>query len=307
MKVDNNFLQSKYWRKVKENLGNETYDAGNVWFQTTPVPLLNKNIGYVPRPRLEEIDWKTLYDEGKRANCVYISIDPDNIKSGTNSVDSNFKTSIGKPTHLQENVILDISKDEEEILSAMKQKHRYNLKLAQKKGVEVRIGKDDKMLEEFLILYQETVERQNYFGRSSEYIKTVWNTLQQEVSEKPLSLIATAYYEGKPLSSWMLFLYEDTIYYPYGGSSSESKNVMATYQLVWKLILWGKENGYSKIDLWGIEPNSDDGFSRFKLGFGGEHIVYSDTIDLVIDENLYSLLKTGLSFRERFKFLMKWF
>jgi lipid II:glycine glycyltransferase (peptidoglycan interpeptide bridge formation enzyme) len=307
MKVNNNFLQSKYWRKVKENLGNKTFDAGEIWFQTTPLPIVNKNIGYIPRPRLEDINWKNLYEEGKKAGCVFISIDPDNLKSENPTIKSKLKTSLGKPTHLQENVILDISKSEEELLLGMKQKHRYNIKIAQKKGVEVKIGKDSKMLDEFLSLYQETVDRQNYFGRSSDYIKTVWNTLQTEVSEKPLALIITAYLEGKPLSSWMLFLFEDTIYYPYGGSSSESKNVMATYLLVWELIKWGKKNGYTKLDLWGIETKSDDGFSRFKLGFGGNHIVYSDTIDLVIDENLYSVLKIGLSLREQFKFLMKWF
>lgn len=302
-----NFLQSQYWRTIKEKLGNKTYSSGNVWFQTTKVPGLNRYIGYVPRPKLSEIDWNQLYEEGKKANCVYISIDPDDLKVEGNRIQTEHTLHQGTPTHLQENVILDISKTEDELLAAMKQKHRYNLKLAQKKNVVVKISGEEAMFEEFLKLYAETVKRQNYYGRSEEYLRTVWESLKQETTEKPLSLIATAYFEGKPLSSWMLFLYGDTIYYPYGGSSEENKNVMATYSLVWELIRWGKQNGYTKVDLWGIEPGSDDGFSRFKLGFGGEYIVYADTIDLVIDSNLYSSIKAAFKLREKFKFTMKWF
>lgn len=297
--MEKHFLQSEYWREIKENLGNKTYDAGNIWFQTTKVPGLNKYIGYVPRATLKDIDWKLLYVAGKKANCVYISVDPlnQNLDKTHKVQDTKYKLLQGIPTHLQENVVIDISKSEEDLLSNMKQKHRYNLKLSQKKGVKFKIGDSEEMFEEFLKLYNETVQRQNYFGRSEEYLRTVWNNLAEDNRS-----IATVYFEGKPLSSWMLFLYEDTIYYPYGGSSDEYKNVMATYTLVWELIKWGKERGFKYIDLWGIEKDKKgeyDGFSRFKLGFGGGHIFYEDTIDLVIDSKLYLVIKFFVTLREK--------
>lgn len=68
--------------------------------------------------------------------------------------------------------------------------------------------------------------------------------------------IAIAYYEGKPLTAWMLFLGEKVIYYPYGGSSDEHRNVMSTYGLVWQIIQWGRENGYEYLDLWGLSTNA---------------------------------------------------
>jgi len=307
------FLQSKYWREIKEKLGNKTFDAGNIWFQTTKVPFLNKYIGYVPRPTLEDIDWDLLYSKAKEAGCIYVSIDPVNTKA-EQSLFYGRKYTIkkGTPTHLQENVVIDFSKSEEELLANMKQKHRYNLKLAQKKGVEVKIGESDEMFDEFINLYKKTVLRQKYFGRSEEYIRTVWSHLKDQKSEKPLTLIATAYFEGTPLSSWMLFLFEDTIYYPYGGSSDEHRNVMATYLLVWEIIKYGKNNGYRYLDLWGIEQKKGkqneaeyDSFSRFKLGFGGQHIVYEDTVDLVIENKLYPLVNLAQNLRESSRFIKR--
>lgn len=323
------FLQSQQWRDIKEKLGNKTFDAGKVWFQTTKVPALNKFIGYIPRAKLEDIDWNLLKEAGQKANCVYISIDPSDLNVDTRDLILELKGknpklsfSNGIPTHLIENAVIDISKSEDELLANMKQKHRYNLKLSQKNGVQFKIGSSEEMFEEFLKLYNETVKRQNYFGRSENYLRTVWGELGSEKRETgsfeqtgdsqqaAQTMIATVYYEGKALSSWMLFLYEDTIYYPYGGSSDEHKNVMATYTLVWELIKWGKEHNYKYLDLWGIEKDSRgeyDGFSRFKLGFGGDHIIYEDTIDFVIDKGLYSFLKVAQNLREKSSIVKKIF
>jgi len=317
------FLQSQIWKECKRNLGNEIFDVGQYFFHTTKLPILPRTIGYMPRPNLRAINWDNLIQKGLDAKAIFITIDPENFKSEiVDSVDyvnkklqslktQNPKVKLaalpGNPVHLQENILLDLSKPSEELLTSMKQKHRYNLKLAAKKGVEVDITDTDKALEEFLQLYQQTIDRHEYNGRSAEYIYKVWKTYKemavQGTNNKADIQIATAYFENKPLASWMLFIYEDTIYYPYGGSSDESKNVMAPYALAWAITEWGKAKGYKWFDLWGIKKNKEfstdgvseeleyDGYSRFKVGFGGEHFVHANTVDVVLDAILYKGLK----------------
>lgn len=308
------FLQSQIWKECKRNLGNQIFDVDNYFFQTTKLPVGTKTIGYMPRPNLRSINYKELVEKAIEAKAIYITIDPENLKSEIphaldyvekklENINPKIKVRHGKPVHLQENILLNLAKPSEELLSSMKQKHRYNLKLAAKKGVEVDIGDSDKMLEEFLQLYQETVDRKEYNGRSVEYIYTVWKTIKEYKGEDKCDVqIATAYYQNKPLASWMLFLYGDTIYYPYGGSSAEMKNIMAPYALVWAIVEWGKSKDYKWFDLWGIKSlqnpeEAEDGeplydsFSRFKVGFGGDKVVHADTVDIVLEPLIYKALK----------------
>jgi len=201
---------------------------------------------------------------------------------------------------------MDLTKREEELLSAMKQKHRYNIKIAKKNNVEVKIDNSKESINTFVKLHEETVTRQEYNDRDSNYIKKVWEVLNEiQVLDPgfethiPETFIATAYFEGKPLGSWFLIGFGDTLYYPYGGSSEEHKNVMANYLLVWEVIKFGQHKGYKKLDLMGVLPDKSDGYSRFKVGFGGQEIEYADTIDLVIDPLIYKVVKS-LSFLRNF-------
>ncbi len=300
----NHFLNSIYWKKVKEALGNKVYDADGTWFQTTKLPKLNKYIGYIPRADLTKIDLNEICKKAKEENCVYVSIDPDNLKSEINenqlsTINHQLTTRKGRPTQLQATIIMDLTKREEELLSAMKQKHRYNIKIAKKNNVEIKIDNSKESVETFVKLHEETVTRQEYNDRDSSYIKKVWEVLNEiQVlhpdfeSHIPETFIATAYFEGKPLASWFLIGFGDTLYYPYGGSSEENKNVMATYLLVWEVIKFGQQKGYKKLDLMGVLPDKSDGYSRFKVGFGGEEVVYADTVDIVIDPLMYKLVKS---------------
>jgi peptidoglycan pentaglycine glycine transferase (the first glycine) len=306
----NHFLQSQYWRACKDKLGNKTYSVGDYFFQTTKLPIFKGNVGYMPRVDLTKIDWQLLLELGKSANCVFITVDPLNLfdEFEIKPEDSKeFKVAKGIPVHMQKTLILDLEKSEEELLSQMKQKHRYNIKVATKHGVVVKIDDSEDSFETFIKLYQKTVQRQGYSARNENYIRTVWEELRDFGSELPLVTIATAYYQGKPLVSWMLFLYGDTIIYPYGGSSEEFRNVMAPYAIAWEIIKWGKENGYKKFDLFGLENEENDGYTRFKLGFGGDVIKYADTVDLVIDEKKYRVVKLAYKLREKVGILKKLF
>jgi peptidoglycan pentaglycine glycine transferase (the first glycine) len=181
----------------------------------------------------------------------------------------------------------------------MKPKTRYNVRLALKKGVEVSIRDDEEAFNTFLELFFATVRRQNYFGRGEDYYKQIWKILQPAGKAK----IAIASYEGIPLTAWMLFLGENVIYYPYGGSSDQHRNLMATYALVWEIIRWGKGKGFKYLDLWGTlgpnakESDKDFGFHRFKTGWGGEELAYVQSYDMVISRLWYNLFKLGNGLR----------
>lgn len=293
-----NFLQSENWFKTKEELKNKCIKVDNYFFYLTRIPVLNKYVGYMPRVDIKNVDYTLLLELAKENQCIYVSIDPENLKSEVNTIEylKNLKldVEIGIPIHLQHTVIIDLSKSEEEILSSMKQKTRYNIKLAQKKGLKVSISNEDSELGIFLDLYESTVKRQNYSGRSIGYLKTVWKNFKDK------AYIATVYFEDKAIASWFLISEGETLTYVYGGSSQEYKNLMAPYLLAWEIVKFGKENGYHYFDLFGIKKNLEDGYSRFKIGFTNSYTEYADTVDIIVDKSLYNVFKFIVRLRKFF-------
>lgn len=282
-----NFLNSKYWKEVRKKTGNKIVDVDeNLWIQTTKIPLFNKSGGYIPRADISNIDFDKLKSVAKNNGIFFIKIDPSNNES--TALKESAKLS--KPVQYQHTTVLNLEQNEEEFLSKLKSKHRYNLKVAQKNAVRVEISDSNEAFDTFIDLYKKTTLRQGYTGRSSKYLETVFKTLKE--FNKDLVYIATAYFEDRAVSSWMLFVYEDTIIYPYGGSSDENRNVMATYSLVYEIFKWGKHKGKKYFDLFGIdEKNPDSGYSRFKLGFGGEQLEFANTFDIVYNRFFYFFYK----------------
>ena len=103
-------------------------------------------------------------------------------------------------------------------------------------------------------------------------------------------------YQKKPLVAWMLLNFGDTLYYPYGGSSLEHKEVMASNWVAWEAIKLGKRLNFKIFDMWGaLAPDTDKndpwyGFHRFKEGYGGNHVEYIGTYDLILRSRLYTAL-----------------
>jgi lipid II:glycine glycyltransferase (peptidoglycan interpeptide bridge formation enzyme) len=101
------------------------------------------------------------------------------------------------------------------------------------------------------------------------------------------------------LSAWIVFVYGDTVYYPYGSSSRNRREVMAPTLLLWEIARWAKNKGIKKFDLWGaLGPPSADGpdehdpwygFHRFKQGFNPNLVEFIGSYDLVINKPLYFL------------------
>ena len=191
-------------------------------------------------------------------------------------------------------VLLDLSPPEEELLAQMKQKTRYNIRLAERKGVALRIGTED----DFAVLYRmyaETSLRDGFVIRDEEYYKTVWQTFLVDVpvsvSSSPSSITTPhdatlrarspftepliAEVDNEPVAAIFIFYFAERAYYVYGMSRNAHREKMPTYFLQWEAMKRAKARGCTVYDLWGApdvfdESDSMWGVYRFKEGLGGK-------------------------------------
>jgi lipid II:glycine glycyltransferase (peptidoglycan interpeptide bridge formation enzyme) len=166
--------------------------------------------------------------------------------------------------------------------------------VAQRHGVEVVEDNSDEAFEQYWKLMEETTKRQQFYAHTKQYHQLQWETLKtSNVKNALTSHLFLAKYQGKVLTAWLLFVFKDTLYYPYGASSREHKEVMHSSLMMWEAVRFGKRLGLREFDLWGaMGPNPDPndswfGFHTFKERFGPEHGEFVGSYDLVIDPVLY--------------------
>ena len=129
----------------------------------------------------------------------------------------------------------------------------------------------------------------------------MWETLcptQNKLDTDRLTAhLFLAKYKEQTLAAWILFVYKDVLYYPYGASSSLRRETMASNLMMWEAIKFGKKLGLKKFDMWGALSNNPDkndpwyGFHRFKQGYGPKHIEFAGSFDLVVNVLLYDIYK----------------
>ena len=169
-------------------------------------------------------------------------------------------------------VLVDLKSTEDEILMRMKPKTRYNVRLAGKKGVTVRVGTVDD-LPALYKMYAETSVRDGFVIRNEEYYMTVWKLFMQSIEPSTVPLIAEV--DGEPVAAIFLFMFAGRGYYVYGMSRNAHREKMPTYLLQWEAMLHAKSNGCTTYDLWGAPETFDEsdsmwGVYRFKEGLGGD-------------------------------------
>lgn len=189
-------------------------------------------------------------------------------------------------------IVLDLTQKESDLLQRMKPKTRYNIKLALRKGVEVRsMGIEG--LKIWYDLYHETALRNGLFINDYLYFETMFaSKMEGEDNEVKVQLLV-AYYDDIPLSAMFLVLSSYRATYLYGASSSQMRNVMSTYALQWKAIQIAKANNCFEYDMFGIAPSPNPshpmyGLYKFKQGFGGEIYHQLGCWDYPIEEDKYN-------------------
>jgi lipid II:glycine glycyltransferase (peptidoglycan interpeptide bridge formation enzyme) len=194
-------------------------------------------------------------------------------------------------------IVIDLRPSEEAILGAMKQKTRYNIRLAEKKGVTVRLGTAAD-LTAFNRLMTATGQRDGFGIHPPQYYRVA-----HELFAPEHAALWLAEFEGRPLAGVMVFTCGDTAAYLYGASSDEERQRMPAYAAQWAAIRWAKARGCTSYDLWGI-PDVDEGqleagftdrqdglwpVYRFKRGFGGEIKRTVGAADRVYNQLLHRL------------------
>lgn len=310
--VVNHPLQSWEWGEFRKKTGREVIRLAlldkkklKAGYQLTvhPIPRLGYNVIYFPKgPKPDKRLINALTSLGKKEKAVLVKLEPNVIADEKNSkpeVWQDLDLRPGEPIFTKHTFHLDLTKGDDELMAAMKSKTRYNLRLSQKHGVKVVEDNSDKAFKAYLKLMAETTKRQGFYAHTPDYHRKMWETL------KPSGMVhlLVAKYKNKPLVAWVLFKFQDVLYYPYGWSTREQQNVMASYAMMWEAIQFGKKQGCKLFDLWGTpgpDPSPDDpwfGFHRFKVGFGAKVVEFVGTYDLVIDHRFYPLFNLGNALR----------
>jgi peptidoglycan pentaglycine glycine transferase (the first glycine) len=295
-------LQSWAWGAFKSRQG---WQAVPLLFQSEgkPVaaamvlrrrlPLLPASVLYVPRG--PALDW---YDEvlvaqvlgelerlAQHQRAVLLKIDPDvyfpdaaphfsprpaNAPQLSELLRARGWQLSAQPIQFANTVLLNLSHPEEDLLAGMKQKSRYNTRLACRRGVTVRVGTEADLCL-FFDLYAETARRDGFPVRPREYYLDVWSAFLDAGQARLL----LAEVEGEAVAGLILFLFGSTAWYMYGASSTHHRERMPNNLLQWEAIRQARTAGCGLYDLWGAPDRPDEsdpmwGVYRFKLGLGGE-------------------------------------
>jgi len=312
---DGGFLQSFEWGEFQEVFGRRVLrffvkDGDEVLMSATvfkyPLPM-EKSYLYIPYGPVvkKEVHLDKLQDAfsamllelkkiAKRNKSVFLKVEQEN--SPINLKNLKFKKS-QKDIQARETLILNIEKEEEEILREMKQKTRYNIRLASKKGVNVfEVPEKSAAFSMFYSLLEKTSERNTFSLHPKKYYENMIDMFFN--SEKGFTeKLYFAEYKGKILATALIGYFNGRATFLHGASSDEDKNIMAPYLLHWEIMKKAKEAGMKEYDFWGIVTSKTDpkkrkawqGFSRFKEGFGGEVVEYRGAYDLAFSKLWYFL------------------
>lgn len=186
---------------------------------------------------------------------------------------------------------LDLDKSVDDLMASFKEKWRYNIRLAARRGVTVDMNCPKSDLPKFYELLKETCERDGFLVRGLSYFENMWDVLEPAGY---MRLVLT-YYEGKPIAGAIAYLFGDKAMYTYGASSNEHRNVMPNHLMQWTMIQWAKESGCKWYDFRGVSPkkgSGDDhlqGLNRFKEGFSPRFLEYIGEYDMILSPGFYWL------------------
>ena len=313
--LDGGFLQSKHWINFQHKLKTTFYLIKSKKAQALVIenklPVVGKYL-YIPRGPIfteDQNDDQMLLAEIKKIavekKAGWIRVEPqktENLKEIKGML-----VKAGKNHQPAETLVLDLKKDLTEILAGMKQKTRYNIRLAEKKGTEIKISQKSEDLNIFWELVQETAQRDGVGFHEKAYYQKMLEAIPQE----NLSLMI-AYNKNKAVGAVLISFFGGVATYLHGASSSENRSLMANYLLQWEAIKKAKEKGMERYDFGGIAVNLNkkkwEGVTRFKKGFCSncEPLIFPGCYDLVLCPIRYFIYRVlqgtifKLAFRNKF-------
>lgn len=307
------FLQAWQWGEFQKTVNENVFragveDGGKLVAAATIIKKalpMGKKYFYCPRGPI--VNKSQIRAEGQAITKQIIELLCDAIKQIAREEDAMFlridptfqiadcQLPIAKTIDIEpsQTLILNLEKSEQELLKNMHPKTRYNINLAQKRGVKIVEAGSDRF-EEFWQLMCQTGERDNFRTHGISYYKEMLK------SDNDFIKLFFAEHKGKPISSIIAAFFGDTATYAHGASSNDDRNVMAPYLLQWHCVKLAKDSGHKYYDFYGINAKRWPGVTRFKKGFGGKEVNYPGTYDLVFDKNWYSVYKMVRKVRRTF-------
>jgi len=283
--------QSPGWGEFKTKMGTPAVRCDGVQLTLHKIPLIPYHIGYCPKVDPEKINWEGIKTAGKENRCVAIRFDCPNVikRVVSEEMEKAFqKHCVKSPrnTFAKHTIFLDLTPDEETLLAQMKPKTRYNIRYAMRNKITVEEQTNKEGLKIFLALQRETAKRQKFLIHPDNYFRTLFETLKT----RKMVHILVAKHNAQNLAAYVLLNYQGVLYYPYGGSSIEKRNLFPSNLLMWEALRLGKELGCTLMDMWGATDDKNDpwwGFTRFKLGYGGKLVEFIGSYDLVTNRPIY--------------------
>ncbi|MBN1304072.1 MAG: peptidoglycan bridge formation glycyltransferase FemA/FemB family protein [Anaerolineales bacterium] len=304
------FLQTWEWSQVKAHYGwqpkpfvwkdgnNQVFAAAMILKRSIPIGGFSARLSVLYASKGPLLDWenqvhvKQVLDDleqfARRQGAIFLKIDPDVLlAAGLPGDDDEENAGMGQwlqrvlsgrrwrfseeQVQFRNSVLIDLTAASEDILARMKQKTRYNIRLAGRKGVVVRTGTEDDLAVLYR-MYAETSVRDGFAIRDEKYYRTVWQSFMRSTDPKAEPLMAEV--EGDPVAAIVVFYFAGRAYYVYGMSVDRHRDKMPAYVLQWEAIRRAKLAGCSDYDLWGAPEifNERDpmwGVFRFKQGLGG--------------------------------------
>ena len=281
------FLQSSLWGELKSRygwvakrfaIGESVVLAGvQMLIRTRSLSPLGPSVGiaYVPRGPLAVGEQETrallrvVVEEARRCGSSMLRVEPANGTAADLQteilVQEGFVASSAF-VQVPRTGMVDLDRDTQKMLKSFKSKMRYNIGLAERRGVAVDICTADYSFDEFYDLTTMTAAREGFAVHAQSYYRDVWRCFGDDAA------LFIARYKDRPLAAAMVLAFGQTAVYLYGASSNLERNRMAPHAVQWSAIRWAQARGCYQYDLWGManpqDPNDPMfGVHRFKLGF----------------------------------------
>lgn len=284
------FLQSWEWGNFQHDYGRKVYRIGveqsgeviaGAQIIRYDLPA-KKSYFFAPRgPQVfHEMILEKIKELAPKNNCLFWRLEP----AEKDAVEK-YKLIKTKDVHPKKTLLLNLKDSEEQLLANMKQKTRYNLRLAAKKGVRVRVGREVEDIDNFYNLISKTANRQSI----KVFPKSYYQLMMHIMGEFNMANLYLAEYKGKVIAANLMLAFGGTMTYLHGGTDHEYRKLMAPNLLQWQAIMDAKTAGLSQYDFFGIsdEISSWAGITRFKRGFGGNEEEYPGTFEMPFNRMWY--------------------
>lgn len=290
------FLQSPAWEEVLEAEGKRTHRVHSLLCVEHTLPLFGK-YWYCPDARTmpNEQSWQEIIHEGKKNNARWIRVDLQ-APPEFNRIEDYSVCKAPHDMQPKEILIIDITKSPEILLKEMKPKTRYNIRLAQRKGVKTfAFNKHhehaEKYFKKFYALVQEAAQRAGIKAHPIEHYRAIFQNIPSDRCQ-----LYVAEYNGRVLAANLVIFSLPLAIYLHGGSSDSYRNLMAPYLLQWQQILDAQKRGCTQYDFGGVALEHKEkwaGITRFKLGFSPDTkpTQFSGSYDIVIKKMPYRIYR----------------